>query len=193
MYLRATKDMKADQDVFLVDHAWTFKQRGIYQCLKENEKLRDRLENLLKFAEKRNLEVENPYSKKRPSLDEYLKQVEESKEPVKEYDLDEYNISDLKKITFREEVEEISLWDNKLTNPADVTTILMKLPNLKACWINNNPVADNCANFNVIGDHFDHLEIFNSNLTAKAGEWAMLFYARDTGAKTLEEITYLNL
>ena len=101
MYLRATKDMKANQDVFLVDHAWTFKQRGIYQCLKENEKLRDRLENLLKFAEKRNLEVANPYAKKRPSLDEYLKQVEESKEPVKEYDLDEYNISDLKSIPFR--------------------------------------------------------------------------------------------
>ena len=49
MYVRATKDMKANEDVFLVDHAWTFKQRGMYKCLKENEKLRDRIENLLKF------------------------------------------------------------------------------------------------------------------------------------------------
>jgi tubulin--tyrosine ligase-like protein 12 len=193
MYLRAIKDMKANEDVFLVDHAWTFKQRGIYQCLKDNEKLRTRLENLLKYSEKRSLGIENPYKKKRPTLEEYLKQVEESKEPVKIYDLDEYEIEDLKKIPFREEVEEISLWDNKLNNPAYVTTILMKLPNLKACWLNSNPMADNCSNFNVIGDHFDKLEIFNSTLTCKAGEWAMLFYARDTGAKTLEEITTLNL
>jgi hypothetical protein len=73
MYVRATKDLNANEDVFLVDHAWTFKQRGIYQCLKENEKLRDRLENLLKFQEKRDLEVPNPYEKQRPTLDQYLK------------------------------------------------------------------------------------------------------------------------
>jgi tubulin--tyrosine ligase-like protein 12 len=69
----------------------------------------------------------------------------------------------------------------------------MKLPNLKALWLNENPVATNCANFNIIGDHFDKLEIFNSQLTSKAGEWAMLYYARDSGAKTLEEITSLDL
>jgi hypothetical protein len=73
MYVRATKDMKAEEDVFLVDHAWTFKQRGIYQALKENEKLRDRLENLLKYQEKRNLEVANPYEKPKPTLEQYLK------------------------------------------------------------------------------------------------------------------------
>jgi len=69
----------------------------------------------------------------------------------------------------------------------------MKLPNLRALWLNGNPCETNCANFNVIGDHFDKLEIFNSALTCKAGEWAMLFYARDSGAKTLEEITDLDL
>jgi len=69
----------------------------------------------------------------------------------------------------------------------------MKLPNLKACWLNDNPVMTNCTNFNIIGDHFDKLEIFNSSLTCKAGEWAMLYYARDQGAKTLEEIETLDL
>jgi len=53
----------------------------------------------------------------------------------------------------------------------------MKLPNLKALWLNDNPVANNCSNFNVIGEHFPVLEIFNSQLTCKAGEWAMLYYA----------------
>lgn len=69
----------------------------------------------------------------------------------------------------------------------------MKLPNLKALWLNENPVEKNCANFNIIGDHFDKLEIFNSQLTTKAGEWAMLFYAKDSGAKKLEDITKLDL
>ena len=76
-------------------------------------------------------------------------------------------------------MEEISLWDNKVHNPNDITKILMTLPNLKGLWLNENPVATNCSNFNIIGDHFDKLEIFNSSLTAKAGEWAMLYYARD--------------
>jgi len=37
------------------------------------------------------------------------------------------------------------------------------------------------------------LEILNSKLTSKAGEWTMLFYAREQGAKKLEEIKRLDL
>ena len=37
------------------------------------------------------------------------------------------------------------------------------------------------------------LEICNSVLTNNAGEWAMLFYARDQGAHNLEDITALDL
>lgn len=80
-----------------------------------------------------------------------------------------------------------------MTDPNNVTTTLMALPNLKALYLNDNPVAECCANFNVVGDLFDKLEIINSNLTGKASDWAMLFYARDSGAKTMDEITYLDL
>ena len=90
-------------------------------------------------------------------------------------------------------MEEISLWDNEILDPNDMTKILMKLPNLKAVWLNNNPMVKNCSNFNIIGNHFDKLEILNSQLTSKAGEWAMLYYARDSGAKSLEEIEELDL
>ncbi len=55
----------------------------------------------------------------------------------------------------------------------------MTLPNLKALWLNDNPVSTSCSNFEIIGNHFEKLEIINSQLTAKAGEWAILFYARD--------------
>ena len=193
MYLRATGQMAAYGDVYLVDHAWTFKQRSMYKELKENEKLRERMANMMRYPSKRDLPAENPYTKPKPTLEEYLKQIQETDEPTLAYELDEYEIKDLKAITFKPEVEEISLWGNEIFTPKDITEVLMTLPNLRALWLNDNPVQKNCSNFNVIGDHFDKLEIFNSALTAKAGEWAMLFYARDTGAKTLEEIESLTL
>ena len=193
IYLRTLKDLEVGADCFLVDHAWTFKQRAAYKNLMENEKLRERLANIISYSEKQDLPGENPYEKKKPSLEEYLKSKEEQKEPALEYDLGDYGIKSIKEWKFRDEVEEIDLRYNELFDPNDVTKVLMKLPNLKALWMNENPVATNCSNFNVIGDHFDKLEIFNSTLTEKAGEWAMLFYARDSGAKTLADITYLDL
>ena len=36
MYLRALNDMKANGDVYLIDHSWTFKQRNAYKDLKDN-------------------------------------------------------------------------------------------------------------------------------------------------------------
>ena len=46
IYVRSTKDLKASEEVFLIDHAWTFKQRTGYPQLLENEKLRERLESI---------------------------------------------------------------------------------------------------------------------------------------------------
>ena len=61
--------MKAQADVFLIDHAWTFKQRSAFENLYKNEKLRERLDNLMKFNSKKELPLkENPYAKKKPSL-----------------------------------------------------------------------------------------------------------------------------
>ena len=56
-------------------------------------------------------------------------------------DLDEYGIADLKKIPFRPEVEEVSLFDNQVFNPNDIAEVLMKMPNLKGLWLNDNPVV----------------------------------------------------
>jgi len=162
MYLRAAKNIEKEEDVFLVDHAWTFKQRTSFGTLMANEKLRDRLENILKYVDKRDLPGVSPYAKVRPGLEDYLKQVEESKEPAKIYDLTGYKIGSLKTFTFKEEVEEIDLMDNFIADPNDITKVLMKLPNLRALWLNGNPVSDNCANFGVVGNLFDKLEIFNS-------------------------------
>ena len=52
IYLRRVKDLQPGGDCFLVDHAWTFKQRAAYKNLMENEKLRERLTNITSYSEK---------------------------------------------------------------------------------------------------------------------------------------------
>jgi len=63
---------------------------------------------------------------------------------------------------------------------------------LKALWLNDNPVVKNCDNFSTIGNSFPKLEILNGELTSRAGEWAICYLARGTGAGELDKITYLN-
>lgn len=107
--------------------------------------------------------------------------------------MDSLGIEDLSTLPFPEQTEEVSLFDNEIMNPKFIVDCLVPLPNLKAMWLNNNPVVDACSNFHAISELMPNLEICNSVLTAKAGEWAMLFYARDQGAKSLQEIKSLNL
>jgi len=121
MYLVALAAMEKESDVFLVDHAWTFKQRTAYKALKDSDQLLERVEKIVETTGKSELPGENPYEKQRPTFDEYIKAQEESKEPVLAYELDEYNIVSLKQIKFREEVEEISLWGNQILDPNNVT------------------------------------------------------------------------
>lgn len=168
--------IKADEDVYLIDHAWTFKYRDAEKTLRENESLLDRImQGMTRYAEKQEL-PENPYKAKRATLQEYLMNL---KDDQTVYDLDDYGIANLDLISFSEKTEEISLFNNRIENPGQITSFLVPLPNLKALWLNGNPVVENCVNFNSIGDIMPALEILNSTFTARAGAWAMLFYARD--------------
>ncbi len=57
-------------------------------------------------------------------------------------DMDEYGIENIDKLEFGEDVEELSLWSNKITNYENLVAKLKSLPNLKAVWVNENPVAE---------------------------------------------------
>ncbi len=82
---------------------------------------------------------------------------------------------------------------NEIINPNEVAKKILPLPNIKAMWFNANPVVTACSNFSSIADLMPTLEIINSKFTNQAGEWALLYYAREQGAKSLEEIEHLNL
>lgn len=95
---------------------------------------------------------------------------------------------------FPETTEQISLFGNEIENPNDIAQVLVPLPNLRALWLNGNPVVDTCSNFSMIGDTMPKLEILNSQLTNKAGEWAISFYGKNqTGVSELDKIERLDL
>ena len=70
------------------------------------------------------------------------------------------------------------MFGNQIENPNDIAEKLVPLPNLRALWLNGNPVVDTCSNFSMISETMPALEILNSQLTGKAGEWAINFYAK---------------
>ena len=95
------------------------------------------------------------------------------------YDLDNYGIKTLAHIPFSKRAEEISLFNNNIENPGEISSLIEDLTYLRALWLNGNPVVENCVNFTNIGEYFSNLEIINSRFTSKAADWALLFYARD--------------
>lgn len=173
----ACPQLKANEDVFLVDHAWTFKQRDAEKTLRQNDKLLERMLNIVRYSEKQDLPT-NPYEKARPTLIEAMRAFNDE---TTEYDLDEYGIKSLKHIPFSQRAETISLFNNGIENPGEITSALTELPRLKALWLNGNPVVDNCVNFNQIGEFLPALEVINSKFTSRAGEWALLYYAKEQG------------
>lgn len=139
-----TKELKTNEDVFLIDHCWTFKYREAEKTLRTNPKLLERMLNICRYSQKQKL-PNNPYEKKRLPLNDYLKSLGEA---PKDYDLDGYGIKTLKYLEFHEGTETISLFDNEIENPGDITSMLYVLPKLKAIWLQGNPVVENCVNFN---------------------------------------------
>lgn len=109
------------------------------------------------------------------------------------FEMDDCGIDSLVPFEFPETTEEISLFCNDIHNPNDIVNLLVPLPNLRALWLNGNPVVDACSNFDTISQLMPKLEICNSKLTDKAGEWAMLFYVRDQGVTHLEDIKSIDL
>ncbi len=95
------------------------------------------------------------------------------------FDLDEMGITTIKSLPkFPDQCEQISLFGNEIENPNDIAEKLVPLPNLKALWLNGNPVVDTCSNFTMISTTMPSLEILNSTFTGKAGEWALNFYSK---------------
>ena len=61
--------MKLMSNVYLIDHVWAFKQRMILDTLMQEEGLRSRLENLMKYSDKKDLPGKNTFIPAKPLFD----------------------------------------------------------------------------------------------------------------------------
>ena len=109
------------------------------------------------------------------------------------FDLEGYGITSLSSFKWPETLEQLNLIDNQITNPNEIAKYIVDLPNIKALWLNSNPVVSACSNFSSIAELMPNLEIINSKFTNQAGEWALLFYSKDQRATRLEDIKHLVL
>lgn len=206
MMVAALNKISPEEDVYLVDHAWTFRYYEAYNMLKQNKKLRYRMKNIMAYPDKIDLTnvgqqntgsddaqaqaIPEEYREEKLNLLQYLEKMPDG--PTI-YNLDEYGILSLENVPFKDDATEISLFGNKISDPYTVTDNLLKFENLKALWLNDNPIEDYCHNFDEIGEFLKSLEIINSKFTSKAGEWALLFCCREQGVTSLDEIRHLDL
>ena len=207
MMVSTTEKLDKEEDVFLIDHAWTFRYYEAYKMLKENKKLRYRMKNITSYAGRIDLAslsnqpsmmsdenavqaIPEEYREDRPNL---LKYLETMPDGPTIYNLDEYGIVSLENIPFKDNATEISLYGNRINDPYTVTDNLLKIETLKALWLNDNPIEETCHNFDEIGEYLKSLEIINSKFTSKAGEWALLFCCKDQKIDSLDKIYHLDL
>jgi tubulin--tyrosine ligase-like protein 12 len=191
--LVCTADLAKESEVYLVDHAWTFNYADMFDTLSHEPKLLERIEKMVTDCYKLDIPSKTDDEEKKED-DPVAKASKLISETTGEIDLDNLGLETLKNLPeFPEHTTQISLFGNEIQNPNEIAEKIVPLPNLKALWLNGNPVVDACSNFNAISELMPELEIINSTLTAKAGEWAMLFYAKEQGATCLSEIRALDL
>lgn len=91
----------------------------------------------------------------------------------KRIELDEYQIENIDKLEFHEELEELSLWTNRISNYEGLATKLKTLPNLKGVWLNENRVADDPEFCSKLFADIPNLQIINTKFTPCCTEWVL--------------------
>lgn len=176
--------------VFLVDHAWSFRLTEARKQLQQCPGLAERLSLMMCVAD--DLEEENQLEEdlvmgsygEENSVGDIItkakKRAQENEEDVSWLELDESGLNDdelrsLELSTDFPNLVGLSLWGNKLDSRDVVLEAIAGLKHLKAFWINANPV--NCKEGSVLEDLIlsvlPQLEIYNSKFTENYGKWAV--------------------
>lgn len=184
--------MGKNSNVFLVDHAWTFRLPDAPKQLEEVPGLVERMASLMCVNADRHEDDEDGIE----DLDdntgkmtaeeivesEFYRAKETGYDGVKWLELEELDIDDAKLLELAlpskcPNLVALSLLGNKIKKMETVLEEISKLKDLRALWLNDNPVLDKCASDMVeaVLQAFPKLEIFNSHFTRNYGEWALGF------------------
>ncbi|XVE53987.1 hypothetical protein DITRI_Ditri03aG0046700 [Diplodiscus trichospermus] len=188
--LLTSDTMTKESDVFLIDHAWTFRLPDAYKQLQEVPGLAERMAALMcvDVDDDAGLEetVENGW---KMTVEEVLEsEIRNAKEngdgvvrwlELEELGLDDTTLLSLNLSTKFPDLVALSLCGNKLENDEKLVQEVTKFKNLKALWLNNNPVLEksDVGMEAAILRGCPKLEIYNSSFTHTFGEWALGFCA----------------
>ncbi|EEF46277.1 protein binding protein, putative [Ricinus communis] len=190
--LFTSDSMPAESNVFLVDHAWTFRLSDAYTQLQEVPGLARRMASLMCVDIDLNSDVKDgngvaeENNPKLNVLDVVEKDINDAKvtgfDTVRWLELEELDMDDDMLLSLDlsckfPDLTALSLCGNKLVHADIIVQEVTKLKNLRALWLNNNPVLENCDGhmMNAIVQGCPKLEIYNSRFTSNFGEWALGF------------------
>ncbi|KAM6583596.1 hypothetical protein CsatB_010598 [Cannabis sativa] len=178
--------MAKESDVFLIDHAWTFRLSDAYKQLLEVPGLAERMAAIMCVDNDLNSYTEdNEVNNEKKSVFEIIEtELGSAKEkgdgPVKWLELEELDIDDDTLLTLDlaskfPDLIALSLCGNKIENIDVAVQEVTKLKNLRALWLNNNPVVQKRGDqlTDRVLQELPNLEIYNSKFTPNYGEWAL--------------------
>ncbi|XP_057750987.1 uncharacterized protein LOC130969331 [Arachis stenosperma] len=185
------ESMAKHSDVFLVDHAWTFRLTDAYKQLHEVPGLAERMGALMCVDINLNAEGEDDgaLSDTRGSVTEVLEsEVREAKEKsdgklrwleLEGLDINDEMLLSLELPTRFPDLVALSLLGNKLNRVETIVQEVSKFKQLKGLWLNNNPVLEKGDSelLDALLKELPELEIYNSTFTSNFGEWALGFCA----------------
>ncbi|KAK4713757.1 hypothetical protein R3W88_019664 [Solanum pinnatisectum] len=201
-------------NVFLVDHAWTFRLSDAYKQLCEVLGLAERMAALMCVDVDLDSATEEAGEKDSSKLsaveivEREMCKVKEGRDDTRWLELEELDIDDDMLVSLDlpskfPNLLALSLCGNNLRDVEVVSKEVTRLNNLKALWLNNNPFLEHSNSEAAIIQGCPSLEICNSKFTSNYGEWALGFcggvYDKDNAGcahqrdHPLESVTSLDL
>lgn len=191
--LLSSQGLAKHSQVFLVDHAWSFRLTDARTQLQQYPGLVERLSAMMCVSDEIE-KAEDLCGEKSTVQDVIMKAKQQAKEAGQDVywlELDETGIDDdelrsLELSTNFPNLVGLSLWGNKLSSKDAVLEAVTGLKCLKAFWINQNPIDVKGGQVfeTALLSSLPQLEIYNSKLTQNYDKWAVGFCAGISSAKT---------
>ncbi|KAH9652703.1 tubulin--tyrosine ligase-like protein 12 [Citrus sinensis] len=190
-----SQSMPKESNVFLVDHAWTFRLSDAFSQLQEVPGLAQRMASLMCVdtdldTDSEEVDAVNGVLHEngtKSNVEDILESeicnaIKKGDGTVKWLELEDADIHDDMLLSLNlsckfPDLQALSLCGNKLETVEIIVQEVTKLKNLRALWLNNNPVLKKCDHRmeDAILQGCPKLEIYNSNFTINFGEWALGF------------------
>ncbi|CAM6083327.1 unnamed protein product [Calypogeia fissa] len=187
----SAESLKKESQVFLVDHAWSFRLPDARKQLESIPGLAERMGALMCVSGQSEAAIDDSVADSQEKAGKLNFTIEEAKSKAKQkggdvlwLELDDLDIDDAQlqslnlSATFPNLVG-LSLWGNKLESLDVLVGVVGGLSSLRALWLNKTPVEIKLGETmkEALLQVLPHLEIYNSQFTRNYTKWAVGFCA----------------